>query len=126
NGLAKLTGAPSTAIRTATSDTAGVVGIVTAGAGTSSTATIQIAGIVSCAFSGATTAGNYVGISDAIAGNCKDVGSSYPSAGQVIGRVLGTNASLDSHSKNGLNDFNQKTAKMPSNRREAVNRKCIE
>src|SRR5262249_33859956 len=42
-------------------------------------------------FSGGTTAGNYVVISDATAGNCKDGGSTYPASGQVIGRVLGTN-----------------------------------
>lgn len=93
NGLAKLTGAPSTATRTATSDTAGAIGIVTSGAGTTSNATIQIAGLCSCVFSGATTAGNYVIISDATAGNCKDGGSSYPTSGQAIGRVLTTNGS---------------------------------
>jgi hypothetical protein len=91
NGLAKLTGAPSTATRTATSDTGGAVGIVTSGAGTTSNATIQVAGLCSCVFSGATTAGNYVIISDATAGNCKDGGSSFPTSGQAIGRVLTTN-----------------------------------
>src|SRR5262249_55922563 len=90
NGLAKLTGSPSMAIRTSTSDTGGAIGIVTAGAGTSSNATIQVAGIASCVFSGGTTAGNYAVISDATAGNCKDGGSTYPTSGQVIGRVLGT------------------------------------
>lgn len=91
NGLAKLTGAPSTATRTATSDTGGAIGIVTSGAGTTSNATIQVAGLCSCVFSGATTAGNYVIISDGTAGNCKDGGSSYPTSGQAIGRVLTTN-----------------------------------
>ncbi|MBL8186599.1 MAG: hypothetical protein JNK38_01255 [Acidobacteria bacterium] len=98
NGLAKLTGAPSTATRTATSDTGGAVGIVTSGAGTSGSATIQIAGLCSCVFSGATTAGNYVLISDATAGNCKDGGSTYPTTGQVIGRVLSTNGSGGTYS----------------------------
>lgn len=98
NGLAKLTGAPSTAIRTATSDTGGAIGVVTGGHGTSGSATIQIAGQCSCLFSGATTAGNYVVVSDATAGNCKDGGSSFPTSGQAIGRVLSTNGSGGTYS----------------------------
>lgn len=98
NTLAKLTGAPSTAVITATTDTGGAVGVVTGGAGTTGSATIQIAGIVSCVFSGGTTAGDYVGISAATAGNCLDAGASYPSSGQVLGRVLSTNAVAGTYS----------------------------
>lgn len=92
NTLAKLTGAPSAAVISATTDTGQAVGIVTAGAGTIGVATIQISGLVSCVFSGGTTAGDYVEISNIVAGNCADTSSaSYPTSGQVIGRVLSTN-----------------------------------
>jgi hypothetical protein len=94
NMLTKLTGAPSTAIITATTDTGGAIGITTAGAGTSGTATITTAGKISCVFDGATTAGDYVQISSSTAGNCHDTGAAtYPSSGQVLGRVLSTNGS---------------------------------
>lgn len=93
NALAKFTGAPSTAVITATTDTGGAIGIVTAGAGTTGNATIQINGLVDCIFDGATTAGDYVNISSTTAGDCHDDGSSYPTSGEIIGRVLSTNAS---------------------------------
>ncbi len=92
NTLTKLTGAPSTAVITATTDTAGAVGITTAGAGTTGSATITYAGSASCVFDGATTAGDYVQISATTAGDCHDVGATYPTSNQVIGRVLSTNA----------------------------------
>jgi hypothetical protein len=91
--LTKLTGAPSTAVIAATTDTGGIVGITTAGAGTSSSATITIAGQVNCVFDAGTTAGDYVQISSMTAGNCHDTGAgTYPTSGQVIGRVLSTHA----------------------------------
>ena len=89
--LTKLTGAPSTAVIAGTSDTGGVVGITTSGAGTTGSATITIAGSVSCVFDGSTTAGHYVQISSMTAGNCTDAGATYPSSNQVMGRVLSTN-----------------------------------
>lgn len=92
NKLAKLTGAPSTAIITAITDTGGVIGVVTAGAGTSSSATIQTNGQASCIFDGATVAGDYVQNSNTVVGDCRDIGNSYPSSGQAVGRVLSTNA----------------------------------
>lgn len=91
NRLAKLTGAPSTAVITSTSDTDNAVGIVTAGAGTTGTATITILGQASCVFDGATTAGNYFTISATSAGACHDAGSTYPTSGATYGRVLSTN-----------------------------------
>jgi hypothetical protein len=93
NTLTKLTGVPSTAVIAATTDTGGVVGITTAGAGTSGNATVTMHGSTSCVFDGATTAGDYVQISSTTAGNCHDSGATYPTSGQVIGRVLSTNAS---------------------------------
>ena len=98
NKLAKLTGAPSTAVIPITTDTGGVAGVVTSGAGTTGSATIQTAGLVNCIFSNATTAGDYVQISSATAGDCFDSGPTYPTAGgQVIGRVLSTNGSAGTY-----------------------------
>lgn len=94
NTLTKLVGAPSTAVIAATTDTSGVVGITTSGAGTAGNAVIQLLGLVSCVFDGATIAGDYVQISSTVVGNCHDIGSaSYPipGTGMVIGRVLSTN-----------------------------------
>lgn len=96
NALAKLTGAPSTAVVPSIADVGGVMGVVTAGAGTTGSATIQTNGITpagqGCIFDGATVAGDYVQISATVAGDCHDVGGGgYPSSGQVIGRVLSSN-----------------------------------
>jgi hypothetical protein len=89
--LAKLTGAPSTAIITATGDTAGIVGIVVAGAGNAGSADIAFAGKASCVFDSATTAGHYVVNDTSTAGDCMDAGATYPTTGQVIGVVTSTN-----------------------------------
>src|SRR5437899_6072259 len=91
NKLAKLTGAPSTAVIAATSDTKGIVGILVGGAGTTSNARIAMAGVASCVFDNATTAGDYVTISSATAGDCRDAGSTRPGSGQILGLVLSTN-----------------------------------
>src|SRR5207249_4722015 len=92
NKLARLTGAPSAAIITATTDTAGAFGIVVGGAGTSGSAQIARIGTASCVFDGATTAGDYVAISSTTAGDCHDAGATFPtSGGQVLGRVLSSN-----------------------------------
>ena len=91
NRIAKLTGAPSTAVIATTTDTTKLVGVVIAGAGTSGNAQIVTNGNVSCEFDGATTAGNYVGASTTTNGKCKDLGATLPVSGvQVIGRVLQT------------------------------------
>jgi hypothetical protein len=91
NLLAKLTGAPSTAVITATTDTENAVGIVVSGAGTTGNATVAIIGQASCEFDGATVAGNYVVISTITVGMCHDIGSSFPTAQAAYGRVLSTN-----------------------------------
>ena len=91
NRLAKLTGAPSTAVIATTTDTTKLVGIVIAGAGTTGNAQIVTNGNVTCEFDGSTTAGNYVGASTTTNGKCTDLGASLPNTGvQVIGRVLET------------------------------------
>ena len=93
NLIAKLTGAPSTVTSTATTDTGGAIGICVAGCGTSGTASISTIGQASCVFDGSVTAGDYVQISSSVAGDCHDAGITFPIAGQVMGRVLVTNAS---------------------------------
>jgi len=93
NTLTKLTGAPSTAIITATTDTGGFLGVTIGGAGTTGSAVIQKIGIVGCKFDAGTTAGDYVQNSSTVAGNCHDAGASHPVSGQLAGRVLTTNAS---------------------------------
>jgi hypothetical protein len=93
NKLAKVTGAPATAVVAATSDTGGVIGIVVDGAGTTLNAQIARGGQAPCVFDGATTTGDYVQISGTTAGDCHDAGASYPGIGQVLGRVLSSNAS---------------------------------
>lgn len=93
NKLTKLTGAPSTAVVAAITDTSGIIGVTVAGAGTTLNATIQLTGLTPCVFDGATTAGHYVQNSATVAGDCHDAGASYPASGQIIGRVLTTNAS---------------------------------
>lgn len=96
--LTSLTGAPSTAVITSAGATGGVIGISTAGAGTSGSVTIQQLGVVPCVFDRATVAGDYVQISSTTAGDCHDTGSlSYPTSGQVIGRVLSTNAAAGTY-----------------------------
>ncbi len=91
NRLVKLTGAPSTAIITGTSDTSGIVGIANANAGTSGLVQVTVQGRANCEFDGTTTAGNYVKNSTTLAGRCADAGSAYPTGMSVIGRVLTTN-----------------------------------
>jgi hypothetical protein len=94
NGLlAKLTGAPSTALTLLTSDTDGALGVVLSGGGTIGNALIVIGGQANCSFDGATTADNWVIPSSTAAGKCHDTGSATrPGGSQVIGRVLTTNA----------------------------------
>src|SRR5439155_466034 len=91
NKLAKLTGAPSTALITATTDIAGAVGIVVDGAGTSGSAQIARIGTARCIFDGATTAGHYVQISSTTEGDCHDAGATFPTSG---GQVLTSGAAM--------------------------------
>ena len=98
NKLVKLTGAPSTAVLAATTDTSGIIGVCVGNCTTSGIAQIAISGEVSCVFSNATTAGHYVQISSATAGDCQDSNSATPPAtGQIIGRVLSTNGAAGTY-----------------------------
>jgi hypothetical protein len=99
NFLAKLNGASSScAVKLTTSDTSGAMGIVVGGSGTTGNAVIAYGGYASCSFDGGTTASDYVQISSTNAADCHDAGASYPKAGQVLGRVLSTNASAGTYS----------------------------
>src|SRR5204862_2290715 len=81
----------SKAIITATTDTAGALGLEAAYDSTTGRAYSAVLGRSSCVFDGATTAGDYVQISTT-AGDCHDAGATFPtSGGQVLGRVLSTN-----------------------------------
>lgn len=99
NKLAKINpaGLAGFAILPLITDTGGITGIVVAGAGTAGNATIQQNGSASCVFDNAVTTGNYVQISPTVAGDCHDSGVAPPniptSGGQVLGRLLATNAS---------------------------------
>jgi hypothetical protein len=95
NGLlAKLTGAPSTAVVTATTDTGGIIGVVVSGGGITGNALIATDGIAPCTFDASgVVAGHYVQNSTTTAGNCKDGGATYPASGQVLGIALATVAS---------------------------------
>jgi len=103
NKLAKIdpSGLAGFALIASAGDTGGVTGIVVAGAGNTGNATIQQNGSASCVFDNAVTAGNYVQISSSVAGDCHDSGIAPPSlpvsGGQVIGRLLATNASAGTY-----------------------------
>ncbi len=96
NYLAKLVGGK--AIIATTSDTSGLVGVVTGGAGITGFAQIAQAGQVSIVFDGPTTAGDYVIPSTTIGGAGHDAGNTYPTSAQVIGRVLSTNGVAGNYS----------------------------
>jgi len=95
--LAKLTGAPSTAIQATITDSSSLVGIVISASSKTGNATVAQIGQASCVFDGATIAGDYVIASNATSGDCHDAGASYPTvlgsarSIQVLGRVLSTN-----------------------------------
>lgn len=95
NKLAKYntTAAATSVIITATIDTTGAIGIVTADTtpGTSGIAVLTISGVAPCVFDNATTPNDFVQISSGTAGDCHDTGSAVtrPTSGQIIGTVFG-------------------------------------
>jgi len=94
NFLAKYNGAtPACAVKAGTSDTDGVIGIVSSGPGTSGNAVITYRGYVFCSFDGGTTTGDYVVASITNPGDCHDTGTTTrPTGMQVLGRVESSNA----------------------------------
>lgn len=96
NLIAKLT--PTGMLQTvSTTDRGGAVGVIVSGAGTTGRARLAVVGGAQCVFDGGTTGGNYVQISSTVAGNCHDAGPDYPASGQVMGRVLETNAAAGTY-----------------------------
>jgi hypothetical protein len=93
NFLAKYNGAnPACAVKAGTSDTDGVIGVVSNGSGTSGYAVITYRGYVTCSFDGSTTTGDFVVASTTNAGDCHDAGAARPTGVQVLGRVESTNS----------------------------------
>jgi hypothetical protein len=92
NEIAKFAGSATVA---QTTDTAGFIGICVNNCSLGSQGQYQSSGIGSCIFDGGTTVNDYVQNSTTNTGNCHDTGVSPPAspgAGQIIGRVLSTNA----------------------------------
>jgi len=83
---------PSATIATALTNTVKIIGPCFAGCGASGTAQVAAFGQAPCVFDNATTAGDLVGISGSVAGDCTDIGTTYPTNGNpVIGVVRSTN-----------------------------------
>ncbi len=75
------------AVTTTVTDAGGAVGIVSAG--TTNSVTVVIAGRAGCTPNGSVSAGDYIQIDTGFSGGyCRGVGNTYPTSGQVIGRVL--------------------------------------
>ena len=93
NFLAKYNSAGSPcAIKAGTTDTDGIIGIVSAGSGTTGNATVVYRGYAQCSFDGSTTGGDYVIASTSNAADCRDAGATRPTGVQVIGRAMTTNS----------------------------------
>ncbi|HET9164695.1 MAG TPA: hypothetical protein VFP11_01770, partial [Candidatus Angelobacter sp.] len=94
NSLVKLTAIPGnfgagTVAMTSPGDASGAVGIISGLPASGSRIQVVQSGQFSCNFDGPATSGHYVGISKTTAGDCADIGASYPTDGQqVVGRVL--------------------------------------
>jgi hypothetical protein len=77
---------------TTISDTTGVIGIAQTTQPAGNSVDVIMGAQSLCVFDGGTTAGNYVQASTSAAGACHDAGANYPGSGQIIGRILSTNA----------------------------------
>ena len=96
NFLAKYNSA-ACAVKSGTSDTDGVIGIVSNGSGTSGNAVITYRGYVPCSFDGSTVAGDFAVASITNAGDCHDAGATRPTGVQVLGRVESTNTGVGTY-----------------------------
>jgi hypothetical protein len=86
--LVKLSGAPSTTVTAATTDTDGIIGIVINSPAGGATSKVAVSGQASCVFDNSTVAGDFVTISTGTAGDCHDAGATRPATSQTIGWVL--------------------------------------
>ena len=98
NFLAVYNGAsPACAVKAGTSNTDGVIGVVSNGSGTNGNAVITYRGYVPCSFDGSTVAGDFVVVSTTNAGDCHDAGATRPSGVQALGRVESTNTGVGTY-----------------------------
>jgi hypothetical protein len=98
NFLAKYnSAAPACVVKAGTSDTDGLLGIVSNGSGTTGNAVITYRGYVQCSFDGSTVAGDFVVASTSNAGDCHDGGGTRPAGVQVLGRVESTNTGIGTY-----------------------------
>jgi hypothetical protein len=81
------TGSAGTILINPAGNQSGIIGIATS-LPSASTVNVQQSGTAFCNFDGAATAPNYVQASSSVNGDCHDAGASYPSSGQVLGRIL--------------------------------------
>lgn len=88
---------PSCAVKAGTSNTDGLIGIVSNGSGTTLNAVITYRGYVPCSFDGSTTAGDFVVASTSNGGDCHDAGAARPTGVQVLGRVESTNTGVGTY-----------------------------
>ncbi len=98
NFLAKFTSVSSPcAVIAASSDTDGIIGIVSGGSGTSGNSIVTYRGFAQCSFDGSTTNSDYVVASTTTAADCHDAGSTRPVGTQVIGRVTGSHTGVGTY-----------------------------
>jgi hypothetical protein len=99
NLLQKLTtvSLASRAVDATTSDATGLIGIASSSVASGSAVLVNVYGTASCVFEGATAAGDYFQASPTVAGNCRDVGASYPTTNQVLGFVLSSNGAAGTY-----------------------------
>lgn len=108
--LVQRTGAPSTWTIAATSSTL-AAGVCNAACGTTGTPMIVEFGSASCIFDNATTAGDYVGVSTTVAGDCHDLGATFPTNGaEVLGIINTTNGAAGTFAV----DFNPPDLTLPN------------
>jgi hypothetical protein len=87
----------SRAVDATTSDATGLIGIASGTVATGAAVLVNVYGTASCVFEGATAAGDYFQASPTVAGNCRDVGPSYPATNQVLGFVLSSNGTAGTY-----------------------------
>jgi hypothetical protein len=83
NKTVKLSSAGAGVIMSA-GDTAGIFGIVESGAGTTGSAIVTLIGLTTCVSDNSTTTGHYAGLSSSVAGDCTDLGASFPATGVAV------------------------------------------
>jgi hypothetical protein len=92
-----MSGTTTQAQVTTTADNQGVTGCVQSGAGTSGSAFIATFGIATCFYDNVSTVtGDYVIPFTTSGGTLSDTGNTFPTSGEVMGKVLDTHAACGS------------------------------